>query len=186
MLMRPRTRWLTLIVVSTVAMGCAVGSQEHHAPRIDRTVLARDQMVKARYVNVYDAVLALRPQGLRPRGPESFLLPLVVWVYVDNVRLGDVETLRTIQPSLVTSVRFYDGPSATGRWGVGHGAGVIHVSTWSTGALGFPGTVVVPDSSVPHDSTARDSTARRGPGTPHDSANRPGRPKPHEATPGVH
>ena len=184
--MRPRSRSITLVVVSTVALGCAARSRETHAPRLDRTVLVRDQMVKGRYANVYDAVLAMRPQWLRPRGPESFLLPLVVWVYVDEVRLGDVETLRSVQPSLVTSVRFYDGPSATGRWGVGHGAGVIHISTWSTGALGFPGTVVVPDSSAPRDSSARDSTARRHGSTPHDSASRSGRPKPHEPAPGLH
>ena len=43
----------------------------------------------------------------------------------------------------VNTVRFYDGPSATSRWGVDNGAGVIHVSTWSEGAAGLP----VPDST---------------------------------------
>jgi lysophospholipase L1-like esterase len=143
--MRPTSRWLTLAAVCAAA-GCAGRSREGRPPRIDRTVLARAQMLNARFSTVYDAVQALRPNWLRPRGPESFSLPLVVWVYVDNVRLGEVETLRNIQPSQVSTVRFYDGPSATGRWGVGHGAGVIHVSTWSQGALGFPRSDAVPAS----------------------------------------
>jgi hypothetical protein len=137
--MRPTSRWLMLAAVCVVGAGGCVGrSPAGRPPRIDRTVLSRDQMLKAKYSTVYDAVLALRPNWLRPRGPESFVLPTVVWVYVDEQRLGDVETLRTIQTSQVSTVRFYDGPSATGRWGVGHNAGVIHVSTWSEGALGFP------------------------------------------------
>ena len=139
-------------------------------PRLDRNVLTRELMLKHRFTTVYDAVSALRSQWLRPRGPESFLLPLEVWVYLDDSRFGSVERLREIQPSLVASVRFYDGPTATSRWGIGHGAGVIHVSTWNTGALGFPGTVTVPPDTATRDSTARpdssatsrDSTERRG------------------------
>jgi len=45
----------------------------------------------------------------------------------------------------VNTVRFYDGPTATGRWGVDKSAGVIHVSTWSEGAPGL----LVPDSTRP-------------------------------------
>ncbi len=117
---------------------CAGRTKENRPPRIDRTVISREQMLKGRFTSVYDAVAAMRSNWLRPRGPESFMLPLEVWVYLDDNRLGDVETLRTLNPSQVSTVRFYDGPSATSRWGVGHGAGVIHVSTWSDGALGFP------------------------------------------------
>ncbi|MBV9880206.1 MAG: SGNH/GDSL hydrolase family protein [Gemmatirosa sp.] len=137
--MRPRSGWLTILAVC-VLVGCAGGgrTRDGRSPRVDRTVISREQMLKGRYTTVYDAVSALRSTWLRPRGPDSFTLPTVVWVYLDENRLGDVESLRNIQPSQVASVRFYDGPSATGRWGVGHGAGVIHVSTWSDGALGFP------------------------------------------------
>jgi len=85
----------------------------------------------------------MRSSWLRPRGPDSFVLPSVVWVYIDGTRAGGVEVLHTIQPTLITTVRFYDGPTATGRWGVDNGSGVIHVSTWSEGAVGIP----LPDST---------------------------------------
>jgi hypothetical protein len=110
---------------------------------LDRAVITRDEMLKGDFVTVYDAVAARRSMWLQPRGPDSFVLPSVVWVYIDGARVGGVDVLRNIQPRLVNTVRFYDGPSATSRWGVDNGAGVIHVSTWSEGAPGIP----VPDST---------------------------------------
>lgn len=102
-------------------------------------------MLASDYVTAYDAVAAMRSSWLQPRGPDSFVLPSVVWVYIDGIRPGGVEVLRNIQPRLVTTLRFYDGPTATGRWGGDNGSGVIHVSTWSEGAVGVP----LPDSTRP-------------------------------------
>jgi hypothetical protein len=104
--------------------------------RLDRTVITREQMLEENYSSVYDAVAALRSIWLRPRGSDAFAS--MVWVYVDGARVGDIDALKTIQPRMVNTVRFYDGPSATSRWGVDHAAGVIHVSTWSAGAAGIP------------------------------------------------
>jgi hypothetical protein len=106
-------------------------------------VITRDEMLKGNYATVYDAVAARHSMWLQPRGPDSFVLPSIVWVYIDGARAGGVEVLHTLQPRLVNTVRFYDGPAATSRWGVDNGAGVIHVSTWSEGAPGIP----VPDST---------------------------------------
>jgi hypothetical protein len=106
-------------------------------------VITRDEMLEGKYATVYDAVAARRSMWLQARGPDSFVLPSIVWVYIDGTRAGGVEILHNIQPSLVNTVRFYDGPSATSRWGVDNGAGVIHISTWSEGAPGIP----VPDST---------------------------------------
>jgi hypothetical protein len=104
-------------------------------------VITRDEMLKGNYMSLYDAVAALRSQWLQPRSADSFTS--VVWVYVDGTRVGDVGVLKEMHPRLVNSVRFYDGPSATTRWGVDNSAGVIHVSTWSDGAPGIP----LPDST---------------------------------------
>src|SRR5262245_54123765 len=123
----------------------AACAARHERPtrRLDRMVITREEMLKANYTNAYDAVAALRSMWLRPRGPDSFTLSSIVWVYVDGVRVGGVEVLQSIQPSLVNTLRFYDGPTATSRWGVDNGAGVIHVSTWKEGAPG----IVLPDST---------------------------------------
>jgi hypothetical protein len=136
--MRARVALIAASVAVAFAMACGARQVRSRPPHLDRSVLTREQLLKGHFTTLYDAVEALRSTWLRPRGVDSFVSPSQVWVYVDDSRLGGVETLRNIQPGLVNTVRFYDGPSATGRWGVDNGAGVIHVSTWNDGALGFP------------------------------------------------
>ena len=147
-----RFGWLLALALIAVGAGCRTASSGE-TRRVDRSVITREQMVKGAYVTVFDAVAALHSNWLRPRGPDSFVLPSVVWVYIDGTRAGGVEVLHNIQPKLVNAVRFYDGPTATGRWGVDNGAGVIHVSTWSDGAAGIP----LPDSTRSTSKPARDS-----------------------------
>ena len=109
--------------------------------RLDRTVITRDEMLRGNFVTLYDAVAALRSNWLQPHSAES--VTNIVWVYVDGSKVGDVGILKEMQPRLVNTLRFYDGPSATSRWGVDNAAGVIHVSTWSNGDPGIP----APDST---------------------------------------
>ena len=136
----------TLATIAIVASGVAcAASQPRPARRLDRAVITREQMLSGNYTTAYDAVSALHSIWLRPRGVDSFIVPSLVWVYVDGIRVGGVDALQTIQPRLVNTIRFYDGASATSRWGVDNGAGVIHVSTWKEGAPGM----LVPDSTRP-------------------------------------
>ena len=44
-------------------------------------------------------------------------------------KLGGVETLKSVRVSDVIYVRHYSGIGATTRWGVGHSAGVIYLSS---------------------------------------------------------
>ena len=108
--------------------------QKEQKPRVDRNVITRDDMLQGNYSSAYDAVAALRSMWLRARGAGSQTDRSTVWVYIDNVRIGGTEALQTIQPRLVNTLRYYDGPSATSRWGVDHAAGVIFVSTFKEGA----------------------------------------------------
>lgn len=151
-----RPVWFGLLALIALAPACT-SAPSRSSRRMDRSVITRDQMVDGSYATVYDAVAALRSNWLRARGPDSFVLPSIVWVYIDGARAGDVEVLRNIQPKLVNAVRFYDGPTATGRWGVDNGSGVIHVSTWNDGAGGIP----LPDSTRGPTKPARDSSSKR-------------------------
>jgi hypothetical protein len=151
-----RGLWFGLLAMIALAAACK-SAPAGKTRRMDRSVITREQLVDGSYATVYDAVAALRSNWLRARGPDSFVMPSIVWVYVDGARAGDVEVLRNIQPKLVNTVRFYDGPTATGRWGVNNGSGVIHVSTWSDGAGGIP----LPDSTRGTTKPARDSSSKR-------------------------
>ncbi|HEX6924226.1 MAG TPA: hypothetical protein VF167_02265 [Longimicrobiaceae bacterium] len=121
------SRWfgiLVLVLLTACASGGAGGQ------RIDRNLLTREQILETNRQNAYEVVENLRSNWLRTRGPTSLTQEdAVVQVYLDDNRLGGVETLRTINTTLIQYIRWYDGIAATGRWGLDHGAGVIYVST---------------------------------------------------------
>lgn len=143
-------RRVMVVAVVTLAAGALAGAapraaaaqdsvpptapQKAPKKRVDRNVITREDMLAGNYSSAYDAVAGLRSMWMRPRGSSGQTERSVVWVYVDNARVGDTEALRSIQPQLVSTLRYYDGPTATSRWGVDHGAGVIFVSTFKDGA----------------------------------------------------
>jgi len=75
------------------------------------------------------AIEALRSNWLRERGPDSFSTPGHVQVYLDDSRVGGVETLRMLSLANVLFIRHVNGVDAAARWGLDHGQGVILVST---------------------------------------------------------
>lgn len=120
-------RWLGALMLAAVVTACASAGG---AARVDRNVLTYEQIQETNRQNAFEVVESLRSNWLRTRGQSSLIGPeTIVQVYLDDNRLGGVETLRTIPTSQVRYIRWYDGIAATGRWGLDHGAGVIYVST---------------------------------------------------------
>jgi hypothetical protein len=120
----------SLLLVLALCSACATGSAPGASrPRQDRNLLTREQLRETGHTNALEALAALRSNWLRPKGTDSFSTPTQVQVYVDDSQLGGVETLRGIPTSQISYVRYYDGVTASGRWGLGHGQGVIYVST---------------------------------------------------------
>ena len=99
------------------------------SPRIDRDLITREQIREHRFANAFEAVESLRANWLITRGTDSFSAPSEVRVYLDNTRLGGIASLRSIDPTTIAYIRHFDGISATARWGIDHGQGVIYVST---------------------------------------------------------
>lgn len=54
-------------------------------------------------------------------------------VYLDGIKIGDIEQLRTLPLAGVTAVRYYRPAEALRRWGSGHEHGAIEVITASEG-----------------------------------------------------
>lgn len=103
--------------------------QTNTGPRLDRSLLTPEQFANHGYNTAYEVVEAMRSNWLAEKGPDSFAAPAQVQVYFDGVRLGGVESLRTIDLRPVTYIRHFDGIAATARWGLDHGMGAIYVST---------------------------------------------------------
>jgi len=124
----PRVPLLFLLLLQ---LACAGRRSEGEATtaRSSRDVLTLDDLRTTASPNVYNGVAALRPNWLQPRGPDSFQTRRRVWVYIDDVRAGGVDALRSIATAQITFVRYFDGTAAAARWGMDHGYGVIFVST---------------------------------------------------------
>jgi hypothetical protein len=120
---------VVVLAVLMFSSACSSGRKSNNVPRQDRNVITGAELIEGRYITVYEAIEALRPPWLAPRGPDSFLAPSEVLVYLDNVKLGGVSNLRNLNLHSIRYIRHYDGPDATARWGVGHAAGVILVAT---------------------------------------------------------
>ena len=131
--------------------GACASSQANPRHRVDMSVLTQDDLVDHQYENVLEAVQTLRSNWLNDRGPDSFASPSHIWVYVDNTKVGDIQSLAAISTRYVSSVRKVNGIDATARWGIGHSAGVIAVMTWPPQDASLPGVTPPPaDSTTAH------------------------------------
>lgn len=121
--MRPHT----LLSILLLSGACASG-QSATGQRVDRNVITREQVHQNSYRNAYEAVEALRPTWLVTR-PDGLTVQREVLVYLDNTRLGGIETLRQIPAPQILRITWIDAGTAVNRWGVDHSQGVIMVIT---------------------------------------------------------
>ena len=116
-----------LAALISISVACA-SPKKINSTRYEHDVITREQLLTSHFNSAFDAVEALHSNWLISR-PDSYRARTRVVVYFDNVRLGGVETLRTIGVRPLSYIRHYNGIDATARWGLDHGSGVIYVST---------------------------------------------------------
>jgi hypothetical protein len=121
--MRPHILLSVLLVTGACASGPSATGQ-----RVDRNVITREQIQQNGYRNAYEAVEALHAPWLVTR-PDGLRMQREVQVYLDNTRLGGVETLRQVSTAQILRITWIDAPTAINRWGVDHSQGVIMVIT---------------------------------------------------------
>lgn len=108
-------------------------------------VITAEDIARTVAANAYEAVQSLRPRWLVLKDVLSLGQAVggaaaaaadaevtgdyAILVYMDQSKLGGVETLREIDLPMIRYIRFYNGTEATYRWGWGHAHGVIYVST---------------------------------------------------------
>lgn len=105
--------------------------------RANRQRLTADELRAGHWQTLYDAVQALRGRWLAPRAPGGALDPGVI-VYMDNARIGGVESLRRIAPTGIAWIRWVEGAQAGARWGIGHTQGVIYVASQGMDQMAVP------------------------------------------------
>ena len=129
------------LVFTGFIAACAHGPA-HRGPPSDANVITRAEMERSEYASLYEVVQALRGRWLRSRGPNTILgRQAEVQVMVDDMRLGGVNTLRSLTRDNVVQIAFVDPVTAAQRWGGKYAQGTIVVTTHADAA---------PDAEPPH------------------------------------
>ena len=132
--MRRTATSVMLVVTGVVATSCSVtdprGGARISTANVGRVATASPDRLEsaeigsARVANAYEAVVRLRPQFLRRRSTTGDGQPVI---YLDGVRQGGADILRSIPASVVYEIRYLTVTAASAEFGRMHSAGVISV-----------------------------------------------------------
>ncbi|HEX6628304.1 MAG TPA: hypothetical protein VF105_10125 [Gemmatimonadaceae bacterium] len=120
------------LLALAAVVACASSKSDRASPNLgsDRNVITEQEIRSVPAANLYELVEKLRPQMLRAHGQSTLGgstasdFPVV---YVDGRSYGDIGSLRSLIPSQVSLVRYYDATNAAGKFGLTGGSGVIEV-----------------------------------------------------------
>ena len=121
-----------LVAFGVAAVGCGGGGSgsgaqpatEARTTRGSANLITEAEISATSYQNALDIVQNLRPAMMRPRpggGP--------VMLYLDDVKMMDLNGLTTVPAGRIREIRYISAQDATTRWGTGHASGVILVTT---------------------------------------------------------
>ena len=124
-----RTPLATALFALTLA-ACVPPSQAAR-PSQDPHLITQADLTRTPAASAFDAIRVLRPTFLSFRGETSVLGTSSPYptVYVDGLRYGDIDALRTIPASQVATIRLYRAWEAMTRFGGGNMGGVIAITT---------------------------------------------------------
>ena len=95
----------------------------------DANVITKEEILDTHASNVYDAVSRLRPNFLHYRGQTTLRGSDTGYpkVYLDRILLGDINSLKTLNPNGIREVHYYNGAEASSRFGLDNVSGAIEV-----------------------------------------------------------
>jgi hypothetical protein len=97
------------------------------APRASSTLIAEQEVRDSKATNALELIQNSRPGWLRKHGTVSFRMDGEILVYLDEVRLGGIDTLQSLALPGIHSIRFLDAVTASARFGLNHPHGAIQV-----------------------------------------------------------
>ncbi|HEY0019357.1 MAG TPA: hypothetical protein VGC13_23855 [Longimicrobium sp.] len=103
--MKNRILVLLLLLAAAACAPSPGGAGGVHPRRSDRLTFEEIQAVGV--TNMYDVVQRLQPGWLRQ--PQAVVGRSLIGVFMDGTRMGEVEFLRQISPSMVGSARYLTG-----------------------------------------------------------------------------
>lgn len=126
-----KTCWHALVALPLFALSlaaCASAAPSSGTTRNPNLITQAD-IQATNYSSAYEVVQRFRPQWLRARQAPSFGGEFPIMVYLDNVRYGEIDSLRSIPAPSVETMEWVDAGTATQRWGTGNAGGAIAITT---------------------------------------------------------
>ncbi len=125
-------RTILLACALPLAWACSASSGQpgRTTPRVDENVITAEELATANAANLFDAIRQLRPRWMERGAPQALRGSAYqgeLMVYVDRVREGGTEALRSIPLTLVESVRYLSASQAQGEFGLDNTFGAIQV-----------------------------------------------------------
>jgi hypothetical protein len=114
-----------------LASACATGPSSG-APQGDRNVISLSEIEATDAESAHQIIQQLRPRWfVRNRGVRTFVEgnEATLQVVVDNLPPREIEFLHQLARDIHQEIRFLDSREATFKYGTGHDAGIIEVTT---------------------------------------------------------
>lgn len=125
-------RFAVALVVISTACGTAQVSPTSAGTR-NRSTLSFEEIQASRSHgwSAYDLLANLRPEFLRSRGAVSLrdATQATAAVYLDGLRYGELQILKTIGVDQIFSIGYINAADATTRFGTDHFGGAILIRT---------------------------------------------------------
>jgi hypothetical protein len=121
----------SIILLAACGGGGGTAAQptsENRPVRGSADIITEAEIVAGVYSNALEVVQNLRPNMMRPRGSTT-QGPVPVVLFLDDVRIGDLNGMATVPANRVKEIRYINGRDATTLYGTGVGSGVILVTT---------------------------------------------------------
>jgi len=129
-------RWIvrSLTVVTVFALLTPASGE---AQRRDRNKIVQEELVAEKSGGtIFDAVRTLRPQWFRESQsrqlsgvgstPADQMMPIL---YIDGVKMESLQMMNGVPVERIKELRYMGGRDAQMRYGMGHGGGVIDLTT---------------------------------------------------------
>lgn len=117
-------------LVSLLVTACVpVMTTAVRTPIRNSAILSSAEWANVHVTNAFEAIQQLRPQFFRSRGETSILLQSETQtsVYLDNIRLGGLETLYDVPITGIASIRYLSAGEATNQIGTNQSGGAIQL-----------------------------------------------------------
>ena len=114
-----------LMTCAILASGCA--SSGTVVQQSQRNVITNEELVRAGDVNIYDALVQLRPSFLRSRGGSGVTTQQAVQVYVGGMLMPGLDHLKEIMVKGVKEITFLEPQQANTRFGGNNTGGALVV-----------------------------------------------------------